>query len=562
LEESAKMIYGINILNIFSKFSIDWLIYLSLFMVLCIQIWLIFKSKNLTKQRFRVRLGLNLLLWLIVLLFVIQPQWKFSANTNRVLFVSENIPASTIQKAKDSLKITETFSTKELTKFIAEKPNFVKHLGTIFLLGEDFSPEILSHFGQKNTHFLPYFGPNEIQIIKWKGIVRKSEMQEIVGKIAVSEEKTLKVKYADQILDSLTLKTGINNFKLRFPIFSVGRTETEMFLGEKPLQKINFFSIKNPPINVQFILANPDFESKSLAEWLGKNGNRVETTTLVAKNAQSQTSINKSKQKFVADIVITDAQNASHVVVKKAIADGKSVLFLGLINPEQELKSINYALGTQFFAKKISNEESIKIIEDLTTLPYKFTEKSNQRILTDFPIAIQRTSGRVGVSLLNETFPLKLSGDSLTYAKIWTSVFQQINPAFFDNITIDSPIFQDLKTSIVQNNNSGKADNLKISSDTIVIEKSAVNGLTSNTSFTFRKSGWQSLHDTLDIFVEQKPSKLMRNKQIQEFLQINSNKEGITETNQTLTAKLPDWAWFLLILLSFTAVWVEPKLRF
>ena len=550
------------ILTIFSSF--DWLIYLALIAILGLQIWLTSKANSISKQRKRIKLALNLFLWLAVLLFVIQPQWKSATNASRVLVISENIPSENIKKVKDSLKITEFFYKKDFQQRIIEDPNFVEHLGNIYLLGQDFDAELLSQLSEKQMTWLPFFEQNELQDIRWNGIVRKGDMQEIFGKIGVSATNTLKIKYADQVLDSVVLQKGINNFELRFSTFSVGRTETELFLGNESLQKIAFFSRKNPAIAIQFVLENPDFENKSLAEWLGKNGNHVEITTTVAKNSQNQTSINKliSKEKFAPDIIITDPSNASNQVVKKAIAEGKSVLFLNLTNPEQELKTINQALDLHYFAKKTTNEDFIKISENLTALPYHFEGKPNQKNISDYPVAIQKNIGKIGVSLLNETFPLKLSGDSLTYGKLWTSVFQQLNPSFQDNIEVAAPIFQDTKATIYLNNRSISAKDLKIANDTIQVENSAINSLSSETDFIFRKTGWQTLQDSLEVYVEGNPTILWKCKQINEFLGVNSknNAQNKGTLSQVLTAKLPDWAWFLIILMCLTAVWIEPKL--
>ena len=550
------------ILTIFSSF--DWLIYLALIAILGLQIWLTSKANSISKQRKRIKLALNLFLWLAVLLFVIQPQWKSATNASRVLVISKNIPSENIKKVKDSLKITEFFYKKDFQQRIIEDPNFVEHLGNIYLLGQDFDAELLSQLSEKQMTWLPFFEQNELQDIRWNGIVRKGDMQEIFGKIGVSATNTLKIKYADQVLDSVVLQKGINNFELRFSTFSVGRTETELFLGNESLQKIAFFSRKNPAIAIQFVLENPDFENKSLAEWLGKNGNHVEITTTVAKNSQNQTSINKliSKEKFAPDIIITDPSNASNQVVKKAIAEGKSVLFLNLTNPEQELKTINQALDLHYFAKKTTNEDFIKISENLTALPYHFEGKPNQKNISDYPVAIQKNIGKIGVSLLNETFPLKLSGDSLTYGKLWTSVFQQLNPSFQDNIEVAAPIFQDTKATIYLNNRSISAKDLKIANDTIEVENSAINSLSSETNFNFRKTGWQKLQDSLEVYVEGNPTILWKCKQINEFLGVNSknNAQNKGTLSQVLTAKLPDWAWFLIILMCLTAVWIEPKL--
>ena len=174
----------------------------------------------------------------------------------------------------------------------------------------------------------------------------------------------------------------------------------------------------------------------------------------------------------------------------------------------------------------------------------------------------EKNIGKIGVSLLNETFPLKLSGDSLTYGKLWTSVFQQLNPSFQDNIEVAAPIFQDTKATIYLNNRSISAKDLKIANDTIEVENSAINSLSSETNFVFRKTGWQILQDSLEVYVEGNPTILWKCKQINEFLGVNSknNAQNKGTLSQVLTAKLPDWAWFLIILLCLTAVWIEPKL--
>ena len=552
----------ITILTIFT--SLDWLIYVALIVILGFQIWLVLKASSITKQRKRIRLALNLFLWLGVLLFVIQPQWKSTANTSRVLLISEKIPSAYIKTVKDSLKITESFSNKDFQQKLIENPNFVENLGNIYLLGQGFASETLSQLSHKQMTLLPFYEKDELQDIRWKGIIRKGDMQEITGKIELSEKKTLKITYENQILDSILLKKGLNNFKLRFPTFSIGRTETALILAEKPLQKISFFSRKNSPIAIQFILENPDFESKSLAEWLGKNGDHVEITTTVAKNTQNQTSINKlpPKEKFTPDIVITDPNNAENQVVKKAIAEGKSVLFLNITNTEQDLKTINQALGSRYFAKKTTNEDVIKISENLTALPYHFLEKVNQKSVSEYPIAIQKNFGKIGVSLLNETFPLKLSGDSLTYGKLWTNVFQQLNPSFQDNIEVAAPVFQDTKTTISLNNRSIATKDFKIANDTVQVENSAINSLSSETDFIFRKMGWQPLQDSLEVYVEENPTILWKSKQINELLMVNSKNISQNQeySSHILIAKLPDWLWFLIILLCLTAVWIEPKL--
>jgi AAA15 family ATPase/GTPase len=148
------------------------------------------------------------------------------------------------------------------------------------------------------------------------------------------------------------------------------------------------------------------------------------------------------------------------------------------------------------------------------------------------------------------------------YDKIWMSIFQQLSPSFKDNIEVAAPIFQDTKTKISLNNRSTNDDNLSIANDIIQVEKSVINSLSSETDFIFRKTSWQTVQDSLEVFVEENPSILWKSKKIDSFLinKSKSNSQIQENLSQVLKTKLPDWVWFLLILVLLTAVWIEPKL--
>ncbi len=556
------MTFAILVFSIFQSYLI---LYAGLGIVLLIQVWLLMQSKSLTKKRLWIRLGLNLFVWLLVFLFVLQPEWKYTSDTNRILLTDTSVPAVYIQKVRDSLQIKESFNSKDFNRLIAKNPHFIDHLGSIYLLGQNFTPQSISRLSQKKLSWLPYYANNQLQDLQWKGIVRKGDIQEVNGKIALEEAKTLKLKYANQVLDSVQLQKGFNSFRLSFPAFSIGRAEALLSLNNEPLQAVHFYTQAPQTFNVLFILENPDFESKSLSEWLGKSNHRVEIITTIAKDAQSKVSINKTIQAkgFVADIVITDPGNATHALVKKALAEGKSVLFMNCIQPEQDIKIINQALGTNWHIRKTSNDQSITISENLTALPYRIEESINQKTVGTYPIAIQKKGGKVGLSLLNETFPLKLSGDSLGYNKIWAGVFQQLNPPFENNISIESPVFTDTQTPIVLNNLSVLTNTLRIAGDTTRLVQSAINPLSYSANYTFRKTGWQAFQDSLQIFVEDKPNALQQSTQIQETLLAHQNFEAVSgpTSAQTLTTTLPDWIWYALIVLGLAALWLEPKLN-
>jgi len=541
------MILTLNILN-FTLY--DWLLAIGLIILLAIQVVSLWK-----KKASKTKTGLNLLLWLSVFMLVINPSWNKSVNTSKILVYSDEISNETIQKTKDSLKIGEVFSQKEFNRRVNENTYFASKLGKIYFLGQDASPEILSKIGQHFISWIPYFKTDEIQDIRWKSITRKGEMQEVAGKIELSEPKTIKVKFGSQVLDSLKLPKGFLSFSLNFPTFSIGRTSLNLELDQKSLQTIEFYSIKSQLKNILFILSNPDFESKILADWLGKIGNKVEIQATITKNTLNNVSINKTDKTFSPDIIITDPSNAGNSIVKKAFSEGKSVLFINFENPDLAAKSINQNLGTKWKLKRTSTQENRPISQEITAYPYEFEPNILQKCVSDYPIAIQKKTGKVGISLLNETFPLMLSGDSLTYARIWQSAFQALNPSFDNNIEINAPIFQDVKKEILLNSSNWQSK-LDIENDTIKTSQSAINPASSRTTYTFRKTGWQPFQDSLEVYVEAKQSSLAKASLLKPYLKSNEISAG---SEQKLQANLPEWAWFLIILLILAGLWVEAK---
>ena len=541
---------------------LDWLIYGALAVLLAVQVGLIWCKKNVPKSRFWLRMGLNVLLWMVLVGWVKNPQWTVSSNTNRVLVWEEKLPQAVIQKNKDSLQITEIFAQKDFAKRLAQDPNFSKHLGDVYLLGQSFDGELVSQLTQNKWKWLPFFAKDSLQTIKWKGILRKNEFQEITGALELSEAAVLKITYGQQVLDSVALEKGFQKFRLRFPAFAVGRTHTQLLLNNQFLKNVAFYTRKPSPLSVYFVLQSPDFESKTLAEWLGKNGSRVEVLTTVAKNTQSTIAINNvaNQKTFVPDIVITDPSNASHSLVKKNVSEGRSVLFYNFIQPESELKGINQALGTQWSVRKISNAELLPLEKGMTALPFELVKRMNQKKVEGFPIVVQKSVGRVGVSLLNETFPLKLSGDTLAYEKIWAGVFQQLAPALKGNIAVEAPIWEDTKTSFVLN--QWNQPSISLANDTAQFNPSNVNPQTATLSYVFRSTGWQPFQDSLEIYVETENEGLGKAKQLTELLEAHkvSNLASHKTTHQDLTAQWPDWVWAALIVLCLSMLWIEPKI--
>ncbi len=514
--------------------------------LLLVQLWALFRKKTLSRKQLTVKLVLNVLLWLVLLLFVVQPEWKSSESHKSVLVYSSATKKDKLKALQDSLKISKVVSYNE---FKQKWSDFSDR--EIYLLGQDAEPEVLSNLAGKSVYWIPDL--KELKEVNWEAVLRRSELQTVSGKIAVEEPSVLRIQYAGQTLDSVKLEKGFNAFDLKFPVFSEGRNEVSLVLEGMELQKIHFFATASPKFSVLMILDNPDFESKMLSEWLGRQSHKAKVLTEVAKSTLHQSDVNTSKRVFSHNLIITSPAKAGDSRVKKAVSEGKNVLFIGLTDAPSESQVINRSLGTQFSLKRISTEESVPVGKDLTALPFQFNPNPRQKTMKELPVTYQKKGGKVGVSLLNETFPLKLSGDSIQYNRVWTEMLALFLPSDSGAIHIQAPVFKDVSSEVIMNQYSKGF--LYPNSDTLALSTSVVNIQQKSGNYIFRDAGWQELNDSLQVFVEDTNSEAY----LKQWLKTNKSQSS---TAGIETRTVPDWLWFVLILLCLAALWVEPKVRY
>ncbi|MBD2756075.1 hypothetical protein [Spirosoma validum] len=533
--------------------SINWVIASTLLIVLIGQLWLIARNQSLPNGRKWLRAGLNALLWLVLVGFFLQIQWPVSKPATHALLVADNVPSAVAASVKDSLRIQESFTSR----------NFKPEYDSVTLVGQNFPTPILTQLSSASLRWIPYYQPDQLQNIRWKGLVRQGEIQHVTGRLLSSTNQTLRLRFGNKTVDSVALHEGENPFSLHFPAFTQGHTQTELTVDQATLDTLHFFTRRTEPLTVQFLLNSPDFESKTLAGWLGKHGHTVQLSATLSKDISSNVSINKagrSAGKTVPDLIITEPANANNVTIRKAIADGKAVLFINLTNPETDCRAINQAVGSLWQVRKTSNEATVPIGNNLTALPYRFVDNLNQFTVPGYPIAVQQTSGRVGVSLLSETYPLSLSGDSVTYNRVWMSVLARLSHADKNSVLVNAPIYSGIQQAIFINNPASRSRTVRVGNDTLPLTYSPINDRLAAGTSSFSQSGWQPLQDSLAVYIDGSDAPLRDAKVVRQFvLAHNQYQTMIEQTDRKATAKLPNWAWLLLIVVCFTALWVEPK---
>ncbi len=522
----------------------------ALLALLAVQSVLILRNKTLSPGRKLLRAALNGLLWLVLAGYVLQISWSVDRPATHALLVGGEVPAVYARTVQDSLRIPERFAAKNT-------------YDSVTLVGQDFPVETLTQLSRSVVRGVPYHQPDRIQELRWKAIVRQGEGQRVTGHIRSSGKQVLRIRYGNQTLDSLMLRQGENTFALQFPVFGRGRIQTELVLGKQPLDTVRFFSRPTTPLRVLFVLNNPDFESKTLAEWLGKQGHSVQLTTTLAKNVRSRTVINSSPTNTgkKPDLIITDPANATDAIVRNAVAGGQAVLFINLSNPPADVAAINRALRTRWQVRRVSNQEAIPVGNGLTALPYQFGDALNQLAVSGYPVATQQGAGQVGVSLLNETFPLALSGDSVAYNRIWYAIMARLRPAQTNNVLLDAPIFSGLSNQVYVNNLVGSNTVVRMGTDTVRLRNAPLNRQSAIGTVRATREGWQPVQDSLAVYVERTTGNPVAARQVvNRFLLAHSKYQVVGErTDHQTSEEIPGWVWLTLFLVCLTALWIEPK---
>ncbi|MGG7661882.1 hypothetical protein [Dyadobacter sp. BHUBP1] len=505
--------------------------------------------------RVGIRLILNALFWVSLVAWLFDPYFQSNARSKTGLLIAANVPSGVAGRIRDSLAGAEPIRVDETADGAVD---------TLVIVGQEFEKSLFASIRQwKNMPHLrwkPWFAPDALRDLQWKGILCKGEMQRIEGSIELSDKKILQVRYAGRTLDSVMLNVGKNRFRLAFPTFSEGRTTTTLDLDGQTIDTLRFFTRPEQKLTVRFLLDNPDFETRTLATWLGKQGHSVSYESLLSRDIRSKLNINRAAE---PELIVTSVSNAATAAVRKAVNTGRSVLFLQLGDPVTDLRAINNALGTRFQSVKISNGESITVSASLTALPFRFEPNDFQVRVSHYPVAIEKTTGKIAVSLLNETFPMQLSGDSIAYGKIWNEILAYVRPVVAPVIEWDAPVFQNVPVMMHLNNFQPVPQFLTVGKDTVSTITSAMNDRSAAARFLPDKAGWSPVHDSLqtELYV-QDYSPLRYASRMQHFIRSTQELNTATDIkgNEISTRKLPGWAWFTWLILCLAALWIEPKL--
>ncbi|RYZ27837.1 MAG: hypothetical protein EOP49_41960, partial [Sphingobacteriales bacterium] len=183
---------------------VSWLILLLLAVLLVVQVGLVVRNGALPVRRKWLRGGLNVLLWSFLLAYFLQIEWEIKLDSKSVWIADSNVPASAISQLKDSLKKPEVVRVSAFREVSFRSRLTDGMIDTVTLIGTGFSPDMLGQLSRQTVQWIPYAQPDQVQLLRWKAILRKGEMQSVRGRLQSSQEQVLKLRYGNQTLDSLS----------------------------------------------------------------------------------------------------------------------------------------------------------------------------------------------------------------------------------------------------------------------------------------------------------------------------------------------------------------------
>lgn len=526
----------------------SWLFAFAFGVTLAFQLFWIFRT-DLSSFRKAIKSALNTLFVIILIAYVFQPNWSSDSPEKAILVHSSAYSKDEIRFWKDSLNVK---TAVELSRFQGEG-------NPVYLLGSDFSQAELLKIGNKQIQWISDIEYSSIYFLEWKGILKEGEIQKLNGKIESKDSLKISLKQEDEVISKTGSDANSGTFSLEFPAKVLGRNELELLVNDSVIGSVNFFVHASKPIQYSLQFAFPDAEIRILTEYLINSGEQVNEQIGISENAVIRSGDAESDS---LQFLIIDPAQLSKKSTQEAIEKGVSVLVINGSDAAKDVMAINKVLGTNFNAKRVSNEESRVVEEDLEVAPYVFEPLVAQKLLFENAVAIQQIgNSKVGLSLLGKTFPIKLSGDSMRFQAIWEKILGAMIPQESGAVNLNLPVFTGLQARIEVNQAVFEKNFIRIESDSVFLQPSLVNPFSKSGSFISLDSGWLSVADSLEFYsyAADKWSSLKAAKLKADFFTMNSKKD-ISVAVSISVYHVPDWLWYVLFLLLLTLIWLEPKI--
>ncbi|GCC50033.1 hypothetical protein SanaruYs_02480 [Chryseotalea sanaruensis] len=585
-------------LNFNPLFNISWLLPILLLVTVLLIVLEWIKAKRFIIYRL---LAISIaMISLAMLLF--RPSYLTKDKSDQYLVLTPNYPThvvdSLLQLHPELMVASYGDSSKRQSTPQIQTRQQLKDLdGKIaFIAGEGLSKSYFNLLQHKTFGFLPATKPIGIIEITLPINTFPGQWSSIKGRINIQEPTTLQLIDPAGKIDSINFnQTGEQDFTFLLLLKQAGNVlYTLQTITSSTEEK---FSIplkvsEREKLEILMLQLAPSFEIRQLKNFLAAQGHGIQIRSQLSKSNFSYEKVNTDKKQIstITNDVLKDydlliLENATleqlsrieSEAITKATNAGLGVL---LLMNQQDNKN-KYAKSLMDFSMMKDDRDTVHLWFYGTTKKQiikklKQTIEPKQHIIPVLVNANEILSayryqrfGKVAIQLLNETYQLRLAGDSTAYANIWSDLITLTSRQKINNtdITLTDEFPYNLKESIQFSVITNEEKPILYYEGKIapLMEDVLIDNLWSAIIHP-QKTGWNSvqLNDSTqyDFYVSSKEewSALKQQQQLNlhqaETVGLNySNHEKVSRYND-----IPSYLFYLTFLLSMTFLWLAPKL--
>jgi hypothetical protein len=507
--------------------------------------------RGIATQRIWIKSGLLFLFLLFFGFFLLQPSRPFSESEESILVYSAGVHPEQVQFWQDSLELKTSLP-------IADYQDTGK---AVFLLGEQFSKELLYAFRNQKVSWMLPEKDQQISDLSWKGYIRKGESQRMSYHIFSEKDSSkLELNQGEIELAKAVLAKGWNAGQLEFQTAGQGKVEVPLLMDGDSVAVLRYFIGPTVPKKYHFQFSFPGQEVRVLGQWLESKGEKVSqeirlsrATVLEGGNASSD-----SLQIRIIDPQLLELKSLQDWV---KTSEGALVI-MNLAKPEETVNQVNRLFGTDFQLQRTGQGESRTLGNQLEAAPFRWGIKRGQKLFGEDAFAVQRAGGvQIAISLYSATFPKFLEGDEVGYEAIWGELFGALEPAEPQSWKVEAPVLSGISTVIQLNQRDSIPDWIDSQVDSVNLVRALTNPFLAKGIFQSDTTGWVDFGNDFSVFVysQNELPGVYASALIKPMTFRLEEEKASSEDNYI---KISNWIWLIGMLLSLGLMWLEPKVSF
>ncbi len=564
--------------------------------LIALAVWAVFVWKEWSKplkNRFYLTSLISLITVLSFVMLALKPLSENAVQKNTAVLLTNGFSENRLDSLKNKMKGIKSIDYQKNVPFVEA----LDAISSLFVLGDGVQSYDFWQFKNRSITYLGGDLPEGIVALKYTKESVLGEDLIVSGSYhkAKAKHRLVLQDRNGQGLDSIVLNLEQTQpFKLSIALKSPGRFVFDLLekdsLGEKiSSEPVAFKVVDRRKLKILLINGFPTFETKYLKNYLAEMGHEVVVRSQITRGRYKFEYFNTEKRPMYRlgekelsnfDLLVIDATSFLNLSLANWSSIEKSVKNMGLgvfVQPEPNLfVSASERLGLKFERDKVTKASWSEFPKlTLEKFPFQFEAihglEEIHRDLKNHSTGYKRMEkGRVGTTLIQNTYQLQLNGKMEAYRRFWSELINRLSKQ--EELTteweiedsfglVNQPLDFKLRTAIE------KPEVYTTHESQIALKQDVdMPSFWSGTIYPDRQ-GWNQIRlktkfqDSLDFFVlDSIHWQTLRAKNVQKENERYFS-GTIKEQNKTLSsAPIPSLWFFLLGLVGLGYLWVHPKL--